>query len=49
MRSHPLRRDVFRCLDLQAKGIPVERQRRWKIANGDADVIEDSLHPVNRI
>jgi hypothetical protein len=49
MRSHPLRGNVLGCLDLQAQCIPVERQRRRKIANGDADVIENGLHSDNRI
>ena len=44
MRPHTLRGDIFRRFDFQAKRVAIERERRGKIANGNADVVENSFH-----
>jgi hypothetical protein len=44
MRAHRLAGDLLRRLDLEAEGIPVERQRGAQIFHRDADVIEDRSH-----
>src|SRR2546425_887779 len=44
MRAHALRRDLFRRLDLEAERVAIERQRGRQVANGDADMVENSFH-----
>jgi hypothetical protein len=44
MRPHMLGFDIFRSVDIEAKTIAKERERRPNIAYRDPDVVEDSLH-----
>ena len=49
MRANALGLDLLGRLDRQAERVTVEGQRRRQIADGDANVIEDSLHRKHMI
>jgi hypothetical protein len=45
VRPDTLRQDLLARVDLQSERIAIERQRAFEILHGDADVIEERLHP----
>ena len=49
VRPNVLRRDFFGRLDLEAKRVAIERERRRQILHRDADAIEDSRRFCARI
>src|SRR5437588_1454593 len=44
MRAHALRLDCLGRVDLEAKRVAVERERRLQVLDGNADVIENGFH-----